>query len=288
MSRTIPTSKRPIWISLLIALVFHASLISVQAGRRIDTSFLRGWILDGLAPLEKLFDRSLLGVANVWNRYFALVGVGDENKRLKIQVDDLRMQLQRQSQDVLEGQRLRALLSLKDKAIGKTVVARVIGRDPTRANQTVTIDKGLSQGVKPDSAVIVPDGIVGRVIHSSHFFSIVQLILDSQSGIGVMLEPNRQQGILKGTGGADLELEYIDDDNDLKEGEAFITSGLDRIYPRGLPVGKIRSIGAARGLLKTVRVRPSANFGRLEEVVCIIEQPQDVDVVDPTQGSPAP
>lgn len=288
MSRTIPTSKRPIWISLLIALVFHASLISVQAGRRIDTSFLRGWILDGLAPLEKLFDRSLLGVANVWNRYFALVGVSDENQRLKTHVDDLRMQLQRQSQDVLEGQRLRALLSLKDKAIVKTVVARVIGRDPTRANQTVTIDKGLSQGVKPDSAVIVPDGIVGRVIHSSHFFSIVQLILDSQSGIGVMLEPNRQQGILKGTGGADLELEYIDDDNDLKEGEAFITSGLDRIYPRGLPVGKIRSIGASRGLLKTVRVRPSANFGRLEEVVCIIEQPQDVDVVDPTQGSPAP
>src|SRR5207249_149926 len=163
---------------------------------------------------------------------------------------------------VLEAQRVRSLAALQDSGIGKSVVARVIGRD-TAGRQTVTIDKGNAHGVKPDSAVIMASGIVGRVIHSSNFFSIVQLVVDAQSAVGVMLQTTRRQGIVKGTGGRDLDLDYIDDDNDLKEGDIFLTSGLDRIYPKGLPVGVIKSIGPRRGLLKTVQIRPSAALGRL-------------------------
>jgi rod shape-determining protein MreC len=162
-------------------------------------------------------------------------------------------------------------------------VARVIGGDPAR-NQTVTIDKGSAHGVKPDSAVITPAGVVGRVIQTSNFFSIVQLVIDSQSAVGVLLESTRRQGIVRGTGGRDLDLDYIDDDNDLKQGDVFLTSGLDRIYPKGLPVGVILSVGPRRGLLKTVQVRPSADLGRLEEVICILPQAQSLDVADPAQG----
>jgi rod shape-determining protein MreC len=68
----------------------------------------------------------------------------------------------------------------------------------------------------------------------------------------------------------------------------FLTSGGDRIYPKGMPVGVITSIGARRGLLKAVQVRPSADLGRLEEVLCVIERHEKVDVVDPTQGQPVP
>jgi len=288
MSRIIVASKRPVWIALSVALLIHTGLISVQAGRRIDTSFVRIWILDSLAPMEKLVDRTLYAIVHVWDGYFALVGLHQENEQLKTQIQELRMRLDKEHEDVLESQRLRSLLSIKDSGIGKTVVARVIGRDPAHANQTVTIDKGFSHGVTPDSAVITPDGIVGRVIHSSNFFSIVQLVLDSQSGVGVMLQSTRRQGIIKGTGGRELELEYIDDDNDLKEGESFITSGLDRIYPKGLPVGRIVSVGPRRGLFKTVQIRPSADLGRLEEVLCLIDRPQNVDVIDPAESAPSP
>ena len=288
MSRVIATSKRPVWIALALALLIHAGLISLQAGRRIDTSFVRIWILDSLAPMEKLVDSTLYRIVDIWDSYFALVGLHQENQQLKAQLDELRMRLEKQREDVAEAQRLRALLSVQDWGVGKTVVARVIGRDPARTNQTVTIDKGLSHGVKPDSAIVTPEGIVGRVIHSSNFFSIVQLILDSQSGVGVILQSSRRQGIIKGTGGRDLELEYIDDDNDIQEGDAFITSGLDRVYPKGLPVGVIVSVGPRRGLFKAVQIRPSADFGKLEEVLCIIDGPQNVDVVDPTEPAPSP
>jgi rod shape-determining protein MreC len=189
---------------------------------------------------------------------------------------------------VLEAQRIRVLAGLQDSGIGKSVVARVIGRDAGR-NQTVTIDKGRAHGVRKDSAVITADGVVGRVILSSNFFSIVQLIDDSQSAVGVMVESTRRQGIVKGTGNRDLDLDYIDDDNEIKQGDRFLTSGQDRVYPKGIPVGVITSISdVRRGYIKTVQIRPTADLGRLEEVLCIIERPQTADVFDPTLGPANP
>lgn len=283
MSRIDAVSKKPTWIALAIALVIQTGLISVQARRRINTGFVRVWVLDSLAPMEKLVDRSTHGVVYVWDSYIALIGVYNENQRLKHQIGDLQMQLQQHREDILELQRLRGVLSFPSENVGRTVIARVIGRDAAR-NQTVTIDKGAVHGLKPDSAVITPAGVVGRVIQTSNFFSIVQLIIDSQTAVGVLLESTRRQGVVRGTGGRDLDLDYIDDDNDMKPGDVFLTSGLDRIYPKGLPLGVITSIGPRRGLLKTVQIRPSADLGRLEEVICVIQQSQNPDVADPTQG----
>jgi rod shape-determining protein MreC len=282
MSRTVVASKRPVWIVLAVALVIHTGLISLQGRRHLDAGFIRVWILDTLAPAEKLADRAFYGMHYVWARYIALIGIYDENLRLKHENDDLRMQLSQQQEAVLEAQRVRSLFALQDSGIEKYVIARVIGRDPARS-QTVTIDKGSAHGLKADAAVITAAGVVGRVIHTGSFFSIVQLIVDSQSAVGVMLQTTRRQGILKGTGARDLELDYIDDDDDLKEGDVFLTSGEDRIYPKGLPVGAILTIGPRKGLLKTVQVRPSADLGRLEEVLCITDSPGSVDIASPPQ-----
>jgi rod shape-determining protein MreC len=104
-----------------------------------------------------------------------------------------------------------------------------------------------------------------------------------------MVESNRRQGILKGTG-RDLQLEYIDDDNEIKEGDVFLSSGEDRIYPKGYPVGVILSVGERVGLFKTLQIRTSADLGRLEEVLCIIERavPEPTEAIDSTQAVPNP
>jgi rod shape-determining protein MreC len=289
MSRTVVESKKAVWIVLAVALVIHTGLISLQGRRRIDASFVRMWILDSLGPMEKLVDRSSHGAFYFWDHYIALIGVNDENQRLKRENDQLRMQIATDHEAVLEAQRVRQLVGLLDSGIGKTIVANVIGRDAGRS-QTVTIDKGRAHGVKTDSAVITASGVVGRVILSSNFFAIVQLITDSQSAAGVMVESTRRQGIVKGTGGPDLDLDYIDDDNDLKEGDKFLTSGLDRIYPKGLPLGVVTTVGPRRpnGLIKAVEVRPYADLGRLEEVLCVIDHSQNVDVTDTPYGPVVP
>jgi rod shape-determining protein MreC len=287
MSRIVVASKKPVWIALTVALVVHAGLISLQGRRRIDTGFIRVWILDSLAPIEKLADRSFSGVRHSWDHYVALIGVHDENERLKRENDELRLQVVQQREAILEADRIRALVGFQHSGMEKPILARVIARDPARS-QTITIDKGTTHGLRPDTAVFTPSGIVGRVIHSSNYFSIVQLIIDSQSAVGIMLQSTRRQGIVKGNGGSSLDLDYIDDDNDLKEGDMFLTSGGDRIYPKGLPVGVITSIGPRRGLLKTVQVQPSADLGRLEEVLCVTQRHENVDIIDPTEGQPVP
>ena len=101
MSRIIPSSKKSVWIALGAALVFQAGLVSVQANHRINTSFIRTWVLDCLAPMEKLVDRTTYGVFHVWDSYIMLVGVHNENQRLKQEVAELRMKLDRQQEEAL-------------------------------------------------------------------------------------------------------------------------------------------------------------------------------------------
>src|SRR5215471_1007066 len=165
MSRIVVASKRPVRIALTLVLIIHIALLSLQGHRRIDTGFIRVWALDSLAPLEKLADRSLFGVRQAWDRYIVLIGVREENLRLKRENDELQMQVSQQREAIAEAERIRALTGFRPSGIGKPLIARVIARDPSRS-QTITIDKGRVHGLRPDIAIITPAGIVGRVIQS--------------------------------------------------------------------------------------------------------------------------
>jgi rod shape-determining protein MreC len=186
------------------------------------------------------------------------------------------MQVSQNSEDALELARVRQLMNLQATPIGKTVLARVIGKDPSQGGQNMTIDKGTKSGIGRDTTIITSDGVVGRVISSSDYFSVVQLIIDSQSAVGFIVRSSRRLGILKGTGRAELEMEYIDDDNDIKQGDELITSGQDQIYPKGIPLGVVLSVGPRQGNFKVVRIRPNVNFGRLEEVLCMTDHLPEV------------
>jgi rod shape-determining protein MreC len=272
-------SKKRVWITLATALLIHSLLLSFQFDHRIDTEFVRAAIMDTLTPVEKLVDQVSNSVSAVWRGYIALVGVNRENQRLQSELSELKMQVVRQQEHIVEAERLRKLLNVDENLVGKTAVARVIGRDPAEGYRSITIDKGRVHGVQVDAAVLTPEGIVGRVIHCGNYSAVVQLIVDPQSAAGVLVLPNRRVGVIKGNGGAELDLDYIDDDTELKVGDELITSGDDRIYPKGVPVGAITSVGARRGLFKTVRIKPKADMGRLEEVLCVIERPRPIDVV---------
>src|SRR5262245_59725424 len=141
MSRIVATPKRSGYVALAIALVIQTGLISIQVIHRFDTGLVRSWVLDSLAPVEKMSDRSFYGIAYLWDHYFFLIGLHKQNEQLKTQLNDVRMRFDKQEQDVREVQRLRAMLALRDSIVGQTIVARVIGRDPTRTNETITIDK---------------------------------------------------------------------------------------------------------------------------------------------------
>ena len=232
---------------------------------------MRQVLLDVLAPGEKLVDRGVQAIWGVWDGYFALWGIRDENLKLRAENDRLRMQIQQQDEAIREAARLRGFLGVSEWGIGKTVTARVIGRDPSRSLQTVTIDKGQSDGVRANHSVITPDGVVGRVLSVATSSAVVQLITDAQSEVAGMFRESRTQALFKGTGGSDLELDYIEDDDGIVVGAEVITSGLDQIHPKGLPLAVIHSVGEMGEHFRFMTARPRADLSRLEDVLVVIE-----------------
>jgi rod shape-determining protein MreC len=281
-------AKRPVWIALGSAMVFHLLLLSLHANHRSGPGFMRLWLLDGLVPLERLADYGVRGVTGVWSGYISLIHVRQENQQLAAENDRLKMELRRDEEALKEAERLRQSYGLPDAGIGKTIVARVIGRDPSLSLQTVTIDRGLASGVKLNASVITPDGVVGRVMSVGNLSAVVQLITDAQSEIGAMLKETRIQGVFKGNGGRDLELSYIENDSDIAEGNELITSGLDRIHPKGLPIAKVVSVKPGPGLFKVVLARPTADLRRLEEVLIITEPSAPPPEPPKNSSSPSP
>jgi len=277
----VPVAKRPGWIVLVSVLIFHLLLISLQTNKRENAGFMRVWLLDALVPAEKIVDGAVQGVRGVWSGYFALVGVRQENTRLQTENDQLRMQIQSQDEALREAARLREFLSLKESKIGTMVAARVIGRDPGRSSQTLTIDKGTNDGVKINASVIRPEGVVGRVIGVGRTSAIVQLITDPQSAVGGLLKDTRIQAVFKGTSGSELELDYIDDDGTIKVGDELVTSGLDQIHPKGLPLAIVTAVDARGELFKLVHARPTVNMLRLEEVLILTEFAARPEVLTP-------
>jgi rod shape-determining protein MreC len=165
------------------------------------------------------------------------------------------------------------LLDFKENFISKTVAAQVIALSGTEQSRLITIDKGSRDGIKTDMAVITPDGIVGKVKDVFRLSSQVLLINDHDSGAGVILENSRLQGIVKGTPLGELQINDIMSDEKVEPGERVITSGGDRIYPKGYSVGTV--IGAApdhdNDPFLIIKIKPAADLNRLEEVLVITE-----------------
>jgi rod shape-determining protein MreC len=278
-------SNKTVWIVLATVLLAHVMLAALPPGDPPRTGLVRTLILDGLTPIEKMFDFTVNGVATVWNNYLALLDTRSENQRLQRENADLRMEIERNREEVRQAERLQRLLDALPSDTGRRVVARVIGSDPTPGRKTVTIDKGRLHGLFIDAPVMTPDGIVGRVIHTGHFAAIVQLISDPESGVGILVRSSRVQGIVRGDGRV-LELDLIVDDTELGVGDELLTSGTDRIYPKGLKVGVIESIGPTEDLMKTARIRPAADLATLEEVLCLIDRPDTSELVDDPLNRP--
>lgn len=255
---------------MFAVLLGHVMLVALPDGGRAQTGIVRTLVLDLVTPIERVVGFSVNGIASLWGNYFALLDVRDDNRALRTEVDNLRIELARNAVDVREAERLRAYLGIEPHIKGERVMARVIGRDTTASRRTITIDKGSFGGLHANAVVITPDGVVGRVIHAAHFSSLVQLLSDPESAVGTIVESSRVQGIVRGWSGASLRLEHVDESDDVSVGDRLITSGTDQIYPKGLAVGYVSELGAVEDMMRTAAVEAAVDLGRLEEVLCLV------------------
>ncbi|HET9407419.1 MAG TPA: rod shape-determining protein MreC [Candidatus Sulfotelmatobacter sp.] len=239
-----------------------------------NTRLIRIWAVQAVTPLERGLVRIESGFGNLWHNYIYLRGVRAENRDLKDKIEQLKLEQVRLSEDAAQAHRLQAMLSFKEQFVAKTVAAQVIGSSGSDLSQGIYIDKGDDAGIRPDMAVITADGIVGKVLRVYPSTTLVLLINDQSSGVGVMLGKTRLQGILKGTPTGEVALENVMSDEEVPVGETVLTSGGDKVFPKGLPVGTIAKVKGHgdRATFLEIRVRPSANLSKLEEVLVVLEK----------------
>lgn len=251
-----------------------------RGGDQQHTRLIRIWVVGAITPFERAVIWMENGAGNLWHNYFYLRGVRAENRELKQQIEQMRIEQVRLSEDAAQARRLQNLLAFKEQFISKTLAAQVIGTSGTDSNRVVYIDKGASDGITRDMAVITADGIVGKVSLVYPSEAQVLLINDQMSGVGVILNGARLQGWLGGTANGEVMLNAVMSDEQVPLGEKVMTSGGDRIFPKGLPVGTVAKVGKGRDLFLNITVKPAANLSKLEEVLVVVEKQERQAMAD--------
>jgi rod shape-determining protein MreC len=260
--------------SLLVAavlLILSLAVLSYSAARLSETGFLRKTVLEAAAPVEDAINISLKGLHDAWKRYLFLVGLEDENRRLRKQNAALSDQLNRHREGHIEGLRLRKLLNLTEDLPNRTVAARVVDRSRTSLFKMILINKGTADGLRVGLPVLSEQGVVGRIIETAWHASQVLLLIDENSNIDALIQRSRAQGILQGAGAAGCNLKYISRVEEVQAGDVVLSSGLAGVFPKGLLLGVVT--GASRreeGLFQKIDVAPAVDFGKVEEVLALI------------------
>jgi rod shape-determining protein MreC len=252
-------------------MVGHLVLISAQVNTKSGVRVLSAVTFGAFAGVQRAGSAVVGAVTGTWRRYFALHQTALENEALKQQVVALGVQLQEQRALAERGRRLELLLKMQSAIPQRTLAADVIAGDASSFFRTVTIDRGTSDGLRADLAVIAPAGVVGRVVGDpASRAARVQLLIDRSAGAGAIVERSRAGGVAVGDG-SNLRLEYVSALADVVPGDMVVTSGLDGIYPKGFVIGRVVSVeGAATN--RTILVRPTVDFSALEEVLVVLDR----------------
>jgi rod shape-determining protein MreC len=265
----IPSRHRSL-VLLAGVIILQVVLLAVQIKRDSQGRLLRVWTVGAMSPFQRAGAKGIGNIRGTWSHYFALQNTSRDNEQLRRENDELKMQVNQLQSKAAEADRLAALLNFRQAQRNVPMLgARVIGTSADSASQTIYLDRGERDGIRRNMGVITPDGVVGKVIESYRDTAQVLLLTDKDSGVGAMLSDSRIQSPVGGTGEPLLSMKYIPTDDTVNVGEHVVTSGMDRIFPRDLPVGVVAEIKTGRPF-QQVRVRPAANLQRLEEVIVLL------------------
>jgi rod shape-determining protein MreC len=271
--------RRRSFFTLLAVVAVQILLLSLQITRTNHVPLIRYWAVEAFDPFQRALGGLMKVTSSAYRTYRRLWHAEQENQELHIQLVGAQAQIQRLGEQAGETQRLRALLDFKNQLAFQTAAAEVMASSnspldqPSENSKTLTailIDKGLDSGLTSDLAVITPEGVVGKILAVFPHSAQVLLVTDPSSGVGVTLAQSRVQGILKGGSNSLCGLHYVMNEEVVARGEAVVTSGLDQIYPKGLPVGTVVNVGDGN-IYKTITVKPSVDLNRLEMVLVVLK-----------------
>src|SRR5687767_11145627 len=206
---------------------------------------------------------------DMYHGYLDMRRAVNENLQLRRKVASLTTENVKLRQTDSDLRRLRNLLQYSEQFNMQTSMAHTIMIDTSGRFKAVIIDSGSGDGVEVNDAIVNANGLIGRVILTTNDLAKVQLVTDNNSAIGALIERTRRQGVIRGDGTAVVEMHDIPTLSDVKPGDRVLTAGIDGIYPKGIPIGHIVKAEQGPNLFKDIVVRPSVDFGTIEEVIVI-------------------
>ena len=223
-------------------------------------------------PVQSALARINRTTVGVWSTYREWKNVRAENHRLREEAQRLRVEALRVTETVEENQRLRRLLALKQAMPLTTLSGEVIAREWGGWVRSLTVNRGREDHVTRLTAVIVPDGLIGRVVDVRPGVSIVQVLTDPASTVGAHVVRTRTQGIVEGEPRGSLRFKYMArDGSGIQVGDLIVTSGAGGLTPRGIPVGRVHAIDdRGSALFHYAQLAPAVDFARIDEVLLIV------------------
>src|SRR5262249_40699991 len=224
-----------------------AVLVSCLALLTLQTRGHGARAADAVAVLTTPLQRALGGVPRgalgAWSAYRDWKDVRTENRRLRQENQRLRVDALWVTDAVDENRRLRGLLALRNRLPVATLAGEVIARDWGGWVRSLTINRGRGDDVKRLTAVISPEGLVGRVVDVRPGASIVQVLTDPSSTVGAHALRTRTPGIVEGEPRGTIRFKYMARDGaGIAVDDVIVTSGLGGVFPRGVPIGRVRAI----------------------------------------------
>jgi rod shape-determining protein MreC len=271
MIMDVPSRQRPL-VLLVAVILAQVLLLAFQIKRGQDVRLVRVWSADLLTPPQRAGTFLLSKIDGAWFGYIDLRHARAENRQLAEEVGRLRLQNQELESQAAEAGRLAKLLGFRQaNANVPMLAADVIGASADSNSQTVFINRGERDGVHRNMAVVTPDGIVGKIFEAFPHTSQVLLITDRESGVGALLANTRTHGVVKGTAGPLLWMDYVSAGEKVPAGELILTSGEDKIFPKDLPVGTVASTKTGFPF-QAIELDPAAHLDRLEEVLVLLTE----------------
>jgi rod shape-determining protein MreC len=282
-------------LALLIGVVFaQVLLLAFQIKRDRDVPLIRYWAADLVTPVGRVGTWTSSRIRGVWTGYIALHGARVENERLQNELGQLQLRNRELETEAGEAQRLQLLLNFRQAhPEAPMLAAQVIGASADPTSHTLFINRGERDHIRRDMAVITPDGIVGKIVEVfTNNTAQVLLINDKDSGVGALFADTRTHGVVKGSGDPLPLLDYVVNDEKVHPGEVILTSGEDRIFPKGLLIGVVKDASPSNPF-QLIHVEPAVRLDRLEDVLILLSR-QDVALkpseqpLDPNAQTGAP
>jgi rod shape-determining protein MreC len=261
-----------------MVLVACVLVLSAQAQARGGRgTVLQSWMLTASAPVAAAVGALSRSVSNAISSTEALFHAREENERLKKDLDARERELFRLRAEARESADSLRMLGQGASLPGIVGAVPVLLIEHRAGVHGALIGAGSADGVVAGSPLAVPAGLVGRVVTVGRGVSRAQLLLDTSAAAGARIARTGELGVVRGDGHGALILNNIATTSSIIE-----SAGIDGIYPRGVPIGRVESVSRGSKLFLQIRVAPTADFSRLTEVLLLAPSPAVRESAEPT------